>query len=66
VQVDDGRNARVDGDADISAAGAAVRTVVVVSREDLQVAAEVRALLAGSATDDQDRARRVLRDVGAG
>lgn len=45
VAVDPQRNADTSRDADISADGAAVRTVVVTSREDLQIVREVRALL---------------------
>ncbi len=47
VEVDADRNARADGDADLSADGAPVHVVVVAAREDLQIAREVRALLAG-------------------
>lgn len=45
VKVDHRVNDTASGDADISAAGAAVRTVVVTSREDLEIARQVRALL---------------------
>jgi acetate kinase len=41
VQLDPDRNESASGDADISAAGAAVRTVVVTAREDLEIAEEV-------------------------
>ncbi|SHF54604.1 acetate kinase [Jatrophihabitans endophyticus] len=51
ITLDDAANDAVAGDADISASadgpGATVRTVVVAAREDVQIAAEVRALLAG-------------------
>jgi acetate kinase len=47
VAVDADRNSAVEGDADISAAGATARTVVVTAREDLQIAREVRRLIAG-------------------
>jgi acetate kinase len=47
VAVDPARNAAADGDADVSAAGAAARTVVVRAREDLEIARQVRAVLAG-------------------
>ena len=40
------RNAAAGGDADVSADGAPVRSLVVAAREDLQIAAEVRTLLA--------------------
>lgn len=45
VEVDRGANERAFGDADISAAGAAVRAVIVTSREDLEIARQVRGLL---------------------
>lgn len=53
VAIDSGRNARAAGDADITAAGpirpaAAVMTVVVESREDLQIARETRRVLEAS------------------
>ncbi|SFN90799.1 MULTISPECIES: acetate/propionate family kinase [Actinomadura] len=40
--VDPDRNAAADGDTDITHAGAAVRTLVVTAREDLEIAAAVR------------------------
>ena len=49
VAVDATRNGAADGDADISAAGAATRTVVVAAREDLEIARQVRALLGEAA-----------------
>jgi acetate kinase len=45
VAVDPARDEAADGDADISSAGAAVRTVVIQAREDLEIAGQVRALL---------------------
>ena len=45
VAIDPGRNDAVSGDADITAAGAAVRTLVITAREDLQIAGEARRLL---------------------
>jgi acetate kinase len=42
VVVDAARNEAVDGDAEISADGSAVRTVVVLAREDLEIARQVR------------------------
>lgn len=45
VAVDADRNASVTGDVDISADGAAARTVVVTSREDLEIRRQVRELL---------------------
>jgi acetate kinase len=47
VGVDDARNDAADGDTDVTAGGATVRTYVVAAREDLQIAAEARAVLAG-------------------
>jgi acetate kinase len=46
VELDADENARAAGDAEIGAAGAQVRTLVVTAREDLEVARQVRALLA--------------------
>jgi acetate kinase len=46
VGVDGARNGQVDGDAVITEPGADVACVVVTAREDLQIAGEVRALLA--------------------
>lgn len=48
VAVDQDRNQAATGDADISRAGAAVRTVVVTAREDLEITRQVTALLATS------------------
>jgi acetate kinase len=48
VDLDPGRNAAAAGDADVSAAGAAVRTLVVEAREDLEIARQVRAVLRSS------------------
>jgi acetate kinase len=45
VALDAARNDAPDGDADVSADGAAVRTLVVPAREDLEIARQVRALL---------------------
>lgn len=47
VAVDSGRNAAAQGDADISANGAAAATLVVAAREDLEIAGEVRRVLSG-------------------
>ena len=44
--VDPAINAGAHGDADVSAAGASVRTIVVSAREDLEIAAQTRAALA--------------------
>ncbi|MEV5824450.1 acetate/propionate family kinase [Spirillospora sp. NPDC052242] len=45
VAVDPDRNAGVREDADVSADGASVRTLVVTAREDLEIAADVRRVL---------------------
>ena len=50
VAVDAGLNAAPAGDADISAAGADVRTLVVRSREELVIARAVRAALSAPST----------------
>jgi acetate kinase len=47
VAVDPARNDAAHGDADVSAADAAVRTAVVTAREDAEIAAQVRTVLAG-------------------
>ncbi|WP_456592657.1 hypothetical protein [Blastococcus sp. SYSU DS1024] len=44
--MDAGRNDGATGDADISADGAPVRTVVVTAREDLEIRRQVVELLA--------------------
>jgi acetate kinase len=45
VAVDAGRNAAVSGDADVGAAGARVRVLVLRAREDLEIARQVREVL---------------------
>lgn len=45
VALDGERNQAVEGDADVSAVGARVRTLVVRAREDLEIARQVRAVL---------------------
>jgi acetate kinase len=45
VAVDPEANAQAQPDADVSAGGAAVRTLVIAAREDLEMAREVRATL---------------------
>jgi acetate kinase len=45
VRVDAGRNAAARGDTDITAAGSAVRVLVVAAREDIEVARQVRSVL---------------------
>jgi acetate kinase len=47
VAVDSRRNAAARPDCDISAPGAAVRTLVVAAREDIEIARQTRAALAG-------------------
>ena len=48
VAIDADRNAATSGDGDVSAAGARVRTLVVTSREDAEIAAQTRAVLTGT------------------
>jgi acetate kinase len=48
VAIDHPRNDAAAGDADISAPGAVLRTLVVTAREDLQIAGEARRVLAGA------------------
>jgi acetate kinase len=50
VAVNPERNAAASGDAEIGASGAPVSTLVVAAREDLEIARQVRALLAASPT----------------
>ncbi|KQX62765.1 acetate/propionate family kinase [Angustibacter sp. Root456] len=47
VALDAHRNDSADGDTDVTAPGAAVRTYVVAAREDLQIAQEARRVVAG-------------------
>lgn len=47
VELDEQRNAAVDGDADVTAADARVRTRVIAAREDLEIARQVNDLLLG-------------------
>ena len=49
VIVDPARNETASGDGEISGEDAAVRTVVIRAREDLEIAGQVRALLCGPA-----------------
>jgi acetate kinase len=49
IAVDEARNQAATGDADISAAGATVATLVITAREDIEIARQVRAVLADSA-----------------
>jgi acetate kinase len=45
IRLDEPRNRQAEGDADISAQGASVRTTVVPAREEIQMAREIRDLL---------------------
>jgi acetate kinase len=45
VGIDDERNRATTGDGDITAAGAAARTVVVTAREDVEIRRQVLAVL---------------------
>jgi acetate kinase len=47
IQLDPGRNESGDPDREVGAPAAPVRALVVVSREDLQIAGEVRGVLSG-------------------
>ena len=47
VEVDEDGNAGATPDADVSAPGAAVRTLVIAAREDLEIARQVREALGG-------------------
>jgi acetate kinase len=49
VGLDAGRNAAARDDADIGAAGAPVRTLVLAAREDLEIARQVRGAVGGGA-----------------
>jgi acetate kinase len=49
VAVDPARNEDATGDVDISAAGAAVRTLRITAREDIEIARQARLVLAGDA-----------------
>jgi len=45
VAIDEDSNNAAQGDADISASGSAVRTVVITAREDIEIARQARAVL---------------------
>ena len=47
VRLDEPRNRQAKGDTDISAPEASVRAMMIMAREDLQIAREIRALLRG-------------------
>ena len=53
VALDLGANAAAEPDAEVGAPGAAVRVLVVEAREDLQIARDVRRVLAAKARDPQ-------------
>ncbi len=58
VDVDPDRNEAVTGDTDISAAGAAVRTLVVTAREDVEIGGQVAAVLAPATTSPRSSGSR--------
>jgi acetate kinase len=60
VALDDGFNSRRGADREIGAADSRVRVLVIAAREDLQIAHEVRAVLASGAT----RAARTATEAG--
>ncbi len=62
VFLDDSRNSEAHADADIGAAGAAARTLVLTAREDLEIARQVRALLGGGAESAQRADERAGRE----
>ena len=47
VLLEEQRNQAASGDADIGAAGSPVATLVITSREDIEIARQVRAVLDG-------------------
>ncbi len=56
VSIDEERNDRAGGDADIGAASASVRTLVLTAREDVEIARQVRTLLTpGGEVDAEHR-----------
>jgi acetate kinase len=55
VAIDQERNLAASGDAEITAAGARVRTVVVSAREDLEIARQVRLTLGEQLADGQSQ-----------
>jgi acetate kinase len=55
VAIDQERNLAASGDAEITAAGALVRTVVVSAREDLEIARQVRLTLGEQLADGQSQ-----------
>jgi acetate kinase len=55
VNLDEARNRQAVGDADIGADGAGVRTLVLASREDLEIARQVRTVCGGVAASGAAR-----------
>jgi acetate kinase len=51
VAIDEGRNAAVTPDAEVTAPGAAVRTLVLAAREDAEIAEQVRRVVGGGSGD---------------
>jgi acetate kinase len=47
IAIDEEKNRAAADDADIGAAGAAARTLVIAAREDLEIARQVRVVTAG-------------------
>jgi acetate kinase len=68
LAVDEHANAAADpdGETDVSAGGASARTLVVHSREELVIAAQVRGLLAGADPVREEPTERTMRSPGAG
>ncbi len=55
IELDEQGNATAEGDADVTAAGARVRTRVIAAREDLEIARQVDDVLPARATDADPR-----------
>jgi acetate kinase len=51
IKIDAGANAAVNGDREVTAAAARVRTVVIHAHEDLEIARQARAVMAGIGSD---------------
>jgi acetate kinase len=49
IAIDPGRNAAASGDTEITGPGAGVRALVITAREDVEIARQVRAAMAGAA-----------------
>jgi acetate kinase len=65
VAIDHAANERVRGDAEITKPGSHIRTLVVVAREDLEVARQVRAVL-GQPVDPRPPGEMSSEAIGAG